>query len=242
MSTVVNILLWALLALRIIIGIRLVILARQNSLQNIYWLAAQYFLVAVGLAFVSTEGNPLGYLPFSLWVYNLFGFLIPQVTVIAFNQTTFYQGRTSPIRWYIGAYILASLVGLYGLVNSESAITPNTLTVFFSVSTLLLWTWHGWCSYHAYRAVSGLKVVEDWIKARYQLIIAYSIALVISAVINLIRIPFMATATNSLAYIMVALTLVMNIVAVSLQFLTWVMPAGFRNWLNRSYQTPAEMD
>jgi hypothetical protein len=238
---VLNTLLWVLILLRLVIGIRLVFLARQNNLQNIYWLAAQYFLVSIGLAFLTTEGNPFGYFSISLWVYNMFGFLLTQPTIIAFNQTTFYQGRKSPIRWYIGVYALCMIVGLYGLVNSESVNNPNPLLAFFVISNLLLWAWHGWCSYHAYRAVSKVKVVEDWIKARYQLIVAYSIILVISAVINFTRTYFLGTTTGLLASTMGILSLIANIAVVSLQFLTWVMPAGFRNWLNRNYQMPAEM-
>jgi hypothetical protein len=234
----VNFLLLATILLRLIIGIRLVILARQNNLPNVYWLAAQFFLFIIGVLFAPTAGNPLGNLPVSLSIFTVVGVLLAQIVILAFNHTTFYQGRKSPLWWFVGAFAIFATIGLYGLINSESNYNQSPLLAFPHIMTILAWGWHGWNAFQALKGISKEEAVENWVKARYQLVIAYSVVLIIAAGGSFIRNYFAAgTATNPLGNAMAILALVAQIVAVSLQFLAWVMPESFRLWLNRKQQT-----
>jgi hypothetical protein len=231
---IVNILLLILIILRLVIGIRLVILARQNKLPNIYWLAVLFLTHGVGLLFTPAPGNPLINFPFSLWIFTLVSQFAPQIYVIDFNHTTFYQGRKSPLLWFVGAYVVFVLIGLYILINLKSGGDPTPLLALTNIMATVVWSWHARSAALVLTGLSTEKAVEPWIKARYRLIIAYSIAMAISAGGSLLR-TFLAgaDATSLVGNIMAIISLIAQIVAVSLQFLTWVMPENFRMWLNR---------
>ena len=231
---VVNILLLILIILRLVIGIRLVRLARQNSLSNIYWLAILFLLHGVGLLFTPAPGNPLSNFPFSLWIFTLVSQFAPQIFVIAFNHTTFYQGRKSPLWWFVGAYVVFLLIGLYILINLRPGGDPTPLLALTNIMATVVWSWHARSAALVLGGLSKEAAVEPWIKSRYRLIIAYSIAMAISAAGSLLR-TFIAgaDATSLLGNVMAIISLIAQIVAVSLQFLAWVMPENFRRWLNR---------
>lgn len=235
---IVNILLLILIFLRFVIGVRLVLLARQNNLPNIYWLAAQFFVVALGLSFAPIADNPLGNSTASLWIFTIATVFFPPIAIGVFNHTTFHVSRSSP-RWqFIAVYIIFAAIGLYALINSESSSNQNPLLAFPNIMIVLAWVWHGWSASQAFGHISKEQAVEDWVKSRYQLITAYAIILIIGTLGTFIRYYFAAgTVITPLGKAMSILTLIAQILGVSLQFLVWVMPAGFRNWLNRNYQT-----
>ena len=103
------------------------------------------------------------------------------------------------------------------------------------------WAWHGWSAYQARAGFTIEQKVEDWIKSRYRLIGLYAIILVIGQIGSFIRIVYAGGPTvTSLGNAMGLLTLITQITAVILQFLVWVMPEGFRQWLNRNQQLHTE--
>jgi len=227
--------------LRIIIGVRLVIVARRNNLPNLYWLAAMFFTVAIGVLFAPTEGNPLGDLPISLWMFIGMANAITMFLIIPFNQATFYRDRKSPQWWYVGLCTILAILTVYGLIRSESNYNQNPWAALASLGIMITVIWHGWAAYRALAAVAKERAVEDWIKARYRLIVLYSALVVILTAAGMVRTVFAGGATETpLGNAMALLELIVNITLVSVQFLAWVMPEGYRRWLNRNYQSPVQ--
>lgn len=239
---IVNLLIFVLIFVRLLIGIRLVIFARENNLPNVYWLAAQFFMVAIGALFAPSVGNPLGDLSISLWVYYVgAAYLATVVTIIAFNHTTFYRNRKSPIWWYIGFCAVFTLITLYGVINSKSNYDQHPFLAFNSFGVILVWGWHGWSAFQSLSGLVNEGTVEDWVKSRYRMIVLYSIALGISAVSSFVRVSFAGGGNTTLLGDVTSLvTVTAHIVAAVLQFLVWVMPKGFRKWLNRNYEARVE--
>lgn len=232
---IVNFLLIVFILLRAIIGVRLLWVARQNKLSNLYWLAVQFIFVAIGALFVPTAGNPVANFPFSLWLFLSFTGPIPQILNITFTQTTFYQNRKSPVWLFVGLSTISIVISLYGAAISQSNYEQNPLVAWNNVGILITWFWHGWAAYEAFTAVAKDEAVEDWVKARYQLIIAYTIIFGVAAIGSLVRVYAGGGSTvTPLGNAMGILTLLSQIVGVTVQFLVWVMPENFRNWLNRN--------
>ena len=233
---VINVLILTSIFLRLIIGIRLVILARQNNLPNINWLAIQFFLGIIILFFAPTDGGLLGNLSFSLWIFVVFS-LLAQAAALAFIQKTFYQHRAGPIWWYVGATIVCAGFSVYGVALSKSNFAQHPLVSFSSICTFLIAIFLMRIAQQTLASLAEERSVEDWVKARYRLMGSYSAAGAIAAVGSFIRIAFVGgSAVTPLGTMMGALTLIAQIVAVILQFLVWVMPEGFRKWLNRNQQ------
>lgn len=234
---IVNLLIVLLLVVRLIIGVRLIVLARQHRLANIYWLVAQFLAIVIGLPFSPVEGNPFGNLPISQWVFNLFAMWGGgHLFLLIFTHTTFYQDRPSPLRWYLGASGLALALTVYGFFLSESNYHQHPLVAALNIVTILAWGWHIWSAATAIGHLSATQAVEDWVKTRYQLIIAYSIVFLIGAGASFLRNTLAGgAAITPLGNAMALLTLLMQIIGVALQFLVWVMPESFRLWLNRDY-------
>jgi hypothetical protein len=235
----INLMLLVFLIVRLVTAVRLVVLARRSRQANMYWLAAQLFAVAIGLIFTPIPENPLG--GQSVTNYFIFTISIPvaQLASILFIQTTFYRDRKSPLWWYVGAFVVGSFIALYFMTQGEIGV-PHPLAAFVHASTVLTSFWQVQSANRALADISEVRDVEDWIKARYRLVTAYSICLIISGAANFARDYFAGGAvTNPLGGAMALLSLPLEITAVVIQFLAWVMPAGFRKWLNRNYQPPA---
>ncbi|MCZ2123561.1 MAG: hypothetical protein LC108_14990 [Anaerolineales bacterium] len=235
------ILLLILISLRLIIGARLFASARQNNLPNLNWLGAYFILFSIGALFAPIQNNPLGNLPISLYFLIGVGTLLTQPVIIAFNHTTFYQGRESPALWFLIIFIITGITTVYGVYVSESNFNQSIWVSAYVPTQLLVWGWHGWAAYQAFKGLEQETAVEDWIKSRYRLIVWYIAFLMISVVASLIRVLFAGgSATNALGGIMAVITLLMQIASVALQFLVWIMPENFRQWLNRDQAKHSE--
>ena len=126
---------------------------------------------------------------------------------------------------------------IYGVALSKSNFDQHPLVSFSSVYTFLIAVFHMRVAQQTLASLAEEQAVEDWVKARYRLMGLYSAAGAIGAIGSFIRIAFAGgSAVTPLGTMMGALTLVAQIVAVILQFLVWVMPEGFRTWLNRNQQ------
>lgn len=236
----INILLLVLIFIRFLTGLRLLVVGRKNKLPNLIWLAVSMLVTVVVLLFAPLDANPLASLPFSLWVFTL-GSIIGQAALIIFNQLTFYKDRKSPAIWIWGIFIVLSSLAIYGAAISESNFEQSIWTSASSPCAVILWAWHGLLAYRALSQIESEKNVEDWIKSRYRLIVAYAVVLTIGALASLVRNFFAdGTTTSTLGSAMAAVSLVTQIVSVTLLFLVWVMPESFRLWLNRNYQARME--
>ncbi len=238
----VNILLYLLILLRLLIGIRLIAVGKRNNLPNLYWLAGAFLVTVLGLLFAPTVGNPLGDLPFSLWLFIIGGAVGGQALLIVFNQTTFYQNKKSPVAWFWLIFAVTSVITIYGISISESNYSQSPWVAAYIVPTqFLVWGWHGWAASQARKNVMADSAVEDWVKSRYQLITVYSILIIIGVAGSLVRIVVAGgSAQSALGNLMGIITLLMQISSVTLQFLVWVMPEGFRRWLNRDQKKHSE--
>jgi len=236
-----NILLVIQILAELIVVIRLLILARRNNLPNVYWLAATYFAAALGLVFAPTEGNPFGGLPISVWIFTIVEFVMTQMLTLGFTQATFYRDRKSPLWWYVGLCTILTVMAVYGLFLSESNYNQNPWVASACAGLALALIWHGWCAYRALADLSKEQAVEDWVKARYRLIVFYSAMVVIGQIGNVIRTVFVGGSTvNPLGNAMGLLSLTAQFATLFAEALAWIMPEGYRRWLNRNYQPPVQ--
>jgi hypothetical protein len=233
----INAFLLILIAIRFLTGLRLLISGRKNNLPNLVWLSFSMFATVIILFFVPLESNPLANLPFSLWIFTI-GSIFGQVSLIIFNQLTFYKDRKSPVGWIWIIVIILSALAIYGVTLSESNFKQSPWISALSPLAVLIWGWHGWSAYQALQPITREKTVQDWVKARYQLIVTYAIVLTIGSIASIIR-SFFAEGVlqSSLGSLMAIISLISQITSVVLMFLVWALPESFRLWLNRNYQT-----
>ncbi len=233
------ILLLILVILRLWTSLRLYITGRQNSLTNLYWMAAAYIVGAIGVAFVPIPNNPLGVLPVSFWLANG-GTIFFQIFHIPFVTQTFYKNRKSPANWMWGLAVVTTAITAYGLVISPSANEQHPLVAAAQVLTCTVFVWHGWAGYQAWRQVAKETIVEDWVKSRYLLVIAYCCFQVLFGIASFIRVVAERGGTTSvMGNAMTIISLLCTLAVTVLAYLAWAAPAGFYRWLNRNYHEPA---
>jgi len=233
----INLLLIVLILLRLWIAVILFVVGRQNKLTNLYWLGGSFLMFAVASAFVASAGNPLGSLPFSLWVFAGFGILWLTAT-IQFVSDTFYQRRRSAAPWIWGIMVVLSVGALYGVVVSPSPYQQHPLVALVQVAACVIFGWQGWAGYQAWRGVAKEKTVEDWVKGRYQLVIWYSLCQFVASLSSAVRIVGAGGGTASrLGSAMALVALLANIGMVVLAYLAWAAPQGYYRWLNRNYKS-----
>lgn len=234
MATSINALLIILALLRLGIGIQLVRSGWRNRLPNLYWLGAVFLITFLGIPFY-IEGTPFYTWPYSPWAMNGVTFATGVCNIIFIHQT-FYSGKQSPVAVFLFVHLLFGLAGFYALYSMpQNATMLNPWVAFFTVSLSLIWAWHSYVAFSAYAALRDDVAVEDWIKARYRLMIAFSVMLLVSNLASVIRVGFFGgLVTTPMGGFVGLLGLLTNIFGVVLQFLAWVMPEAFRLWLNRN--------
>jgi len=102
------------------------------------------------------------------------------------------------------------------------------------------WIWLIVIGYQSYKLIEKDRSVEDWIKARYKLVIAYSCVALVTPLLTVMGIashffPVVTVILDSLALGFVVLGSLIAFVV--LEYLAWVMPQGYRRFLNRRYQS-----
>ncbi len=219
---------WILVAARLIIAIQLTRVGRRHQLPNLFWLAGFFFITGIGDIFFTFAPITTVIWPFFLSVG------LGEVVMVMFIQKTFYQDRKSP-------YLIFMVIALVFLVANM------TIALFIAFFSPFNWLWLIWVGYQAYKKIATNPMVEDWIKARYKLVIAYSIVALAAPLYTILS--FMAFGIPSLAAWLFNETngplagvviLVFTTIGIALEYLAWVMPEGYRNYLNRNYQPPAQ--
>jgi hypothetical protein len=218
-----TIILFAFSLARLAVAIPLFMTARRNRLTNLYWLSAEFLALVIAVPFsaAGSLNNP--------WIFWTF-ISITEISLIMFIHTTFYQGRRSPMPIFMVVAVAGLLGGLYG--NATGNFVLSAWSVYPIAA--LVWGWHIVVAYQAFNQVARERATEDWVKSRYKLMIAYAIFDFLSAVGGTL-ITTGLVINNSGALIV----LIINFVGVTLQFLAWVMPEGYRRWLNRNQQVHA---
>jgi hypothetical protein len=95
------------------------------------------------------------------------------------------------------------------------------------VMSAVNWLWHALVAWQVLRKLRSDRSVEDWVKARYVLVVTY--AVVMGA---LFLLPGWRSSFTPLRWTWP----VIMMVALLLQYLAWGMPAALRRYLNRNYR------
>jgi hypothetical protein len=233
-------------ALQIAIAIRLSQYAKQSHQQSLRWLSVWF--ISLSLASILST-----YTVTIAPVEAVLG-LIASLSLVTFVQRGFYQGRRSPY-WVVvavtlGLHLTACVIAVQ--YQSERALQDagnlwKQLQIFPILDNpqyaralhlwlamgyteipgyVIPWLWYLWAAVAAYRPIAADRAVEDWVKSRYQMMMLYC-ALAILGYLLLI---------GSHVSGLDALAPVIAIVALVMQWLVWMMPERFRQWLNRRYQ------
>ena len=225
--------------LQLITGIQLFIVARRNNLPNLFWLSVAFLASAVGVIFVDFNNNPLGNLDISKWIINGFIFLI-NLMLIQFIRTTFYKNKPSPHRIFEGVHLLLGAMGFYGLSQSgNDSFSLSPYVASLSTSNMLVLLWQSAIAAQSLQSISNDDSVEDWVRARYQIIFWHSVTGALYALTNAAWIG-LSISPGVAAGLMGLVILLTSIITTVLQFLAWVMPEWFRRWLNRNQQIHTE--
>lgn len=206
------------MVLRLGIGLILLRLALRGS-RNLHWLAACFYLNFLVL-FLSGP---------RLTIAAQAVVIAIQVCLAMFTHTTFYQNRRSPIRFVLGGVLVVGAPALYLISQSPQGYGFRLILLIGAAN----WAWHALAAWQARRKLSADPSIEDWIKARYLIVVAY--AAVMSA---LFLIPFVPMVPGSMAFYRWVWPGAM-MVSVVLQYLAWGMPGPLQRFLNRNYRPPA---
>lgn len=220
-----------LIFIRLVIGVQLYRTAQRNNLPNLYWLSAAFFAIFVSLCFINLGDNPLGNLPISDLIVAGAPIIV-NALLIKFISTTFYSGKTSPQRWIFILHILFCLVGIYGISSGSTFDQPSPWLIGFYFSGLLVWGWHTFVAYSAYRLMAPDTHVENWVKVRYRLMIAYGVIELVGSILASARIIFAQSPQDFLSALQGGLALC-NFTVIGLQILVWLTPQLLRRVFNQ---------
>ena len=201
------------------IGLILLRLALKQKAHNLHWLAACFYLNFLVLLLMGPR----------LLVVSQVVVIIIEICLAMFTHTTFYQNRRSPIRWVIGGLLLGGGVSIYLWQPAPSSIGMRMILVLCAAN----WFWHALVAWQVWRKLRHDQTIEDWIKARYVMVVAYAVAMSV-----LFLFPFLSAQRTPVAFYRWAWPGTM-ILSVLLQYLAWGMPDPLRRFLNRSYRPPA---
>lgn len=202
-----------LLVLRWIIGISLIRTALRDNMKNLTWLG--YLFIVNG--FVVIFGT--SFLPMEKLLY--IGLAIAQIFLVIFIKQSFYEDKKSIYPVLMPLTVLSALGIIYFSLN-ELPVGGQLLGVIGIIN----WGWHGVAATEGYRSVAQEKLIEDWVKSRYRMMIGYAVLMMVTFIV------FVFPAIQEGMGIIVMFLAV--IVGVILQFLVWIMPEKFRLWLNRN--------
>lgn len=221
---------WILVIARLIIAIQLTRVGQRHKLSNLFWLAGFFYITGIGDIFITLSPVTAIIWPFFLAVG------LGEVMLVMFIQKTFYQDRKSP-------YLIFMVIAL-AIFGASLYMLANQMT-FLPYYSPFNWLWLIWVGYQAYKKIATDQAVEDWVKARYKLIIAYSLAALVAPIYTILTLlPFVIPSVVAWLFaptsILVAqiTILVFVTIGIALEYLAWVMPESYRRYLNRNYRAP----
>lgn len=227
MMVVFDILIVAQTILRFAVAVALTrVVRRRPDMKNLRWLAISFWANALTNIFLATFlESP---------VIFAVGVLIVQPSLVMFIHETFYRDRRSPYLFFL---ILAIIVSLANLMMKALGGNADLATTLSAIQTAVVWLWHAMVAYRAYASLAKQRFVEDWVKARYRMMVTYAaLAVVVQTAVLRLYLPEPWASIISISAFLCAVT------SVVFQFLVWVMPERFRRWLDRNYQAPADGD
>ncbi|MFX1398583.1 MAG: hypothetical protein ACFFAS_16260, partial [Promethearchaeota archaeon] len=99
------------------------------------------------------------------------------------------------------------------------------------IIAIIVGIWFFTVSLSAYLKFRSYESIKPWIKTRYLLVILYNIIFTFGQSLFILNIASGGKGINIFSLGLMLSFIILPI----LQFLTWVMPAKFKNWLNRNY-------
>jgi hypothetical protein len=239
--TIADVALLVNVAIRLWVAVSLTQVGWQNKMRNLLWLAVLFYSNGVfNLAALSSLNVPFSLLgirviPLAIPFAFRIGALINQIALVMFLHQTFYQGGSSPFKYFLGMTLGLGIVGVLGTILEMNApgllVYDGFVYAGLLLPSLVNWSWHVVAAYRGYAAIAADSYVEDWIKSRYVLMIASALFAVLAALST----RFVDVIGPS-ALVLAAATAILTSV---LQFLVWVMPERYRRWLNRNYTAPS---
>jgi hypothetical protein len=202
-----------LLVLRFGIGVILFRLALDPRYRNLHWLAAVFYLNFLNLFLRSPVLGPAA----------LVVMVVIQICLAMFTHTTFYRHRRSPVAWMIGGLVAAGGASFHPSLRFPGYAGPQPLLMMCAVN----WLWHALVAWQVWRGLRFDRSIEDWIKARYALVVTYAVVMGALFLMPLWQSPLPFVRMTLLVTMMFALVL---------QYVAWGMPAALRRYLDRNYQ------
>ncbi len=234
------------------IGLRVLQYGQKNNLPQFHWLALSFF----GLAIAQLSSLYI----FTLYPLLVIAQLISLFGLLVFVRDTFYKGKRSQYPIMLALTLVIYLIALFYAVQYHlirASIDPGNFwaqTQFYRVGDpayqqiwgvmdkawiaevigfAIAWMWQFWAAWQALKVIGNNPYVEDWVKSRYRMILYSGAINLLVIVLGLIS---LFTRTEDL----ILSQPIGSVTVLVLQFLAWVMPDGFRKWLNRNYRPVSE--
>ncbi|MHA2295946.1 MAG: hypothetical protein ACXAEU_03585 [Candidatus Hodarchaeales archaeon] len=225
MSLIGNVISLVTIAVRFTIGVKLLSVSRRTNMKNLQTLSIVFLLNSLALAFTLDFINQ--FILFYLMID------IAMVFHLLFTKQTFFADLKSPFKVILSLTIVFAVLnvitaGIYALDDTLENISLIS-RIFFALATYVVWGWFFQVAYTSYKRIAPNRSVEDWIKARYRLMIYYAVFILIP-----VTLLIFSTSQEDMFTILAA---VIAIASWTLQFIVWVMPERIRVYLNRNYTT-----
>ncbi|MFX1238248.1 MAG: hypothetical protein ACFFAS_11140 [Promethearchaeota archaeon] len=192
--------------------------ARKTKLNQLYLLATHVFLEGFLQIIMAIQG-PYGEVG---WFY-----FIEILVLVVFMKWGFYKEQRS-----ISAYVVIVISIVNYIIYIPLIVLQISLAIrrfIIDIIMITLGSWFLYVSLSAYLKIRSVKGIEPWIKARYVLVMIYGFLWALSGVFLMIPGP-----TTELSPL-ILLTMLLYIIIPVTEYLAWVMPERFKNWLNRNY-------
>ncbi|MFX1274534.1 MAG: hypothetical protein ACFFBP_10770 [Promethearchaeota archaeon] len=211
-----------------IIALTLIFRAKRTKVKILYLLALAISLDALATSFFSPA--------FTIFLIAFIMFDISVWSHLIFITKTFYKDKKSPISILLAVIVPISIVhwimsGIYDIGLDRSVFLYFTVRFIYSILLFIAYAWMAYSLIKSYLSIKNNKMVEPWIKARYLLVITYSAfgRIIIGILIHFNPPDFSFTHWSILASAFVGM------IGLLALFLAWVMPKGFKKWLNRNF-------
>jgi hypothetical protein len=114
--------------LRLGIVIPLFFTARRNKLINLYWLTVHFLSLVIAIPFAAVGALD------NRWIFWTF-ISVSEIALIFFIHTTFYQGRSSGLPFFLTLAVIGLFGGLYGTYTNNFELPawfvyPNAVLVW----------------------------------------------------------------------------------------------------------------
>lgn len=218
---VLNIYNFSAFIVRCIIVYYLISTVKHTKFKPLYFLAAHIFLEGIYNIIL------IIYRVYTLYASLEIVLVLDFIITVIFIKMAFYEERKGPFYPILIFVITSSIIMLALLIPfPENALYIRIITY---INVVIIGIWLFLVSLSAYKEIGDIEKIEPWIKARYKLVMIYSIFWVMGSIL------FFINALLSSNTIVTFALMVVYIVLPITEFLAWIMPRKLKNWLNRNF-------